>query len=267
MSAAPTKIVILSDLHIVPEGETSHGIDTAEWLRLGVEAINRRHGDADLCLLAGDLTDRGDPASYERLKRILDDLQVPVRLTLGNHDDRSTFLSCFGAEHADAETGKVDLTVDAGGQRVILLDSSEPGMDGGCLTDGQHAWLCARLVEAGDRPVIVVLHHHANPLHTRVDGIALEAGPRLVETLKTHPDIRQVIAGHVHYTSTGLWHGLPFTTLSGGHYNVTIPLDDPEAPVDRLHGPAQMALVLSDADQTLVHFDNYVDGNAVPAEA
>jgi 3',5'-cyclic AMP phosphodiesterase CpdA len=261
------KIVVLSDLHIVPEGETSHGIDTAEWLRLGVEAINRRHADADLCLLAGDLTDRGDPAAYARLARLLADLKVPVCLTLGNHDDRPAFLRQFGADHADAETGKVDLAVDAGGQRVILLDSSEPGMDGGRLTHAQHGWLSARLAEAADRPVIVVLHHHANPLHTQVDRIALEDGARLVETLRTHPDIRQVIAGHVHYASTGLWHGLPFTTLSGGHYSVTIPLRDAEAPVDRLLGPAQMAVVLSDAAQTLVHFDNYVDGHAVRAEA
>jgi Icc protein len=29
--------------------------------------------------------------------------------------------------------------------------------------------------------------------------------------------VRQVIAGHVHYTSTALWHGIPFTTLAGGH--------------------------------------------------
>ena len=108
----------------------------------------------------------------------------------------------------------------------------------------------------------VVLHHHANPLYTKVDRIILENGPELVAVLKAHRQVRQVIAGHVHYTSTALWHGIPFTTLAGGHYNVTIPLES-AAEMERLFGPAQMAVVLSDTTQTLVHFDNYLDANPV----
>lgn len=254
------KIVILSDLHIVGEGELSHTLDTAERLRLGVAAINARHADADYCVLAGDLADLGKADAYERLKAILAELTIPCHITLGNHDDRPVFLSVFGAEHA-AETGCVDKVIDAKGYRVILLDSSEPGTHAGVLSDAQYDWLADRLDEAMDKPVIVILHHHANPLHMMVDRIILRDGARLANALAEHPDVRQVIAGHVHYTSTAFWRGIPFTTLAGNHYNVTIPMNG--APVEELDGPAQMAVVLADADQTLVHFDNYIDASPV----
>ena len=161
----------------------------------------------------------------------------------------------------------MDHVRDIAGQRVILLDSvGDPGKGGGRLDPVQLDWLGARLEEAADRPAIVVLHHHANPLFTAVDRIILENGAALVAVLRRHPDIRQVVAGHVHYTSTATWHGLPFTTLAGSHYNVTIPLE-PGTPLERLDGPAQMAVILSDTEQTLVHFDNYLDGHGVISAA
>ena len=255
------KFVILSDLHLVKESALSHGLDTTARLKAGIEAINARHGDADFCVLAGDLADLGEVEAYHRLKACLDVLEIPVHITIGNHDDRNTFIDVFGSEHLCA-TGFVDKVIDHKGQRVILLDSAVTGQHGGRLEKEQLNWLADRLAEVPQIPVTVVLHHHANPLYTKVDRIILENGPELVAVLKAHRQVRQVIAGHVHYTSTALWHGIPFTTLAGGHYNVTIPLES-AAEMERLFGPAQMAVVLSDTTQTLVHFDNYLDANPV----
>ena len=259
------KFIVLSDLHLVEEEQSSHGLDTYWRLEQGIEAINARHGDAAFCVLAGDLADLGFQdavAPYDRLKELVSRLTMPCHITIGNHDSRETFTSIFGAEVL-SETGYVDKVIDAEGYRVILLDSVlgpdvEEYHHGGTLSDTQLDWLKARLAEHAG-PVVVVLHHHANPLFTSVDRIMLDNGVAFVEALKTHDDIRQVIAGHVHYTSTGLWHGIPFTTTAGTHYGVTIPLDG-GAP-QRLWGPAQMAVVLGTEDQTLVHFDNYLDGN------
>lgn len=254
------KIVVLSDLHIVGDGELTHSLDTADRLRRGVAGINARHADADFCVLAGDLADLGKADAYIRLKGILADLTIPCHITLGNHDDRPVFLEVFGPDYA-ATTGCVDKAIDLKGYRVILLDSSEPGIHAGVLTDAQYGWLEEQLEEAFDKPVIVIMHHHANPLQTLVDRIILRDGARLANTLATHPDIRQVIAGHVHYTSTAIWRGIPFTTMAGNHYNVTVPMNG--SPIAELDGPAQMAVILADADQTLVHFDNYVDASSV----
>lgn len=259
------KFLVLSDLHLVEEGETSHGLDTYWRLEQGIEAINARFADADFCVLAGDLADKGFEGAtepYDRLKELVSRLTIPCHITIGNHDNRDAFVDAFGAE-TRAETGYIDKVIDAKGHRVILLDSVlasdvEEYHHGGTLADVQLEWLKARLAEHAG-PVTVILHHHANPLMTMVDRINLDNGPEFVAALKTHADIRQVIAGHVHYTSTALWHGIPFTTLAGSHYSVTAPVDGSKP--ERLWGSAQMAIVLGTQDQTLVHFDNYLDGN------
>lgn len=238
-------------------------LDTYQRLEQGIAHLNAVHGDADLCILAGDLADRGEEAAYERLKRVLSGAATPVGITIGNHDDRDTFARVFGSEML-SETGHVDRTIDIKGYRIVLLDSAVTGQHGGRLEESQLDWLGQRLAEVPETPVIVVLHHHANPLSTRVDRIILENGARFAEVLAMHGDIRQVIAGHVHYPSTAIWKGLPFTTLAGGHYSVNAVLD-PEGDVTRLAGPAQMAVVLADSEQTLVHFDDYINGHAVIA--
>jgi 3',5'-cyclic-AMP phosphodiesterase len=261
------KFLVFSDLHLVDEGDTSHGLDTYSRFAKGVEWVNAHHADADFCVLAGDLADlgfKGAREPYQRLKGLVDMLTVPCHVTIGNHDDRDTFVEFFGAD-TRADTGCIDKVVDAKGHRTILLDSVFEGdehIHGGALSALQLKWLKARLAEHPG-PVNVILHHHANPLHTMVDRIRLEAPEAFVEVLKTHSDVRQVIAGHVHYTSTAMWHGIPFTTLAGSHYNVTVPQTMSERKTDRLWGPAQMAVVLCEDDQTLVHFENYLDGNPV----
>ncbi|MDB5589423.1 MAG: hypothetical protein JWP26_4393 [Devosia sp.] len=256
------KFVVMSDLHLMPQGELSMTLDTGARLEQAVDAVIERYGDADFCILAGDLADMGQPAAYEYLKTIIARLPIPVHITLGNHDRRPAFLDVFGADFADAETGKIDKVIDIKGYRIIMLDSSEPGRVDGVLEDDQIDWLHARLAEALDRPVIVVLHHNANALHIRSDDIRLLEPDAFIGALKTHPDVRQVIAGHVHITSTATWRGLPFTTLAGGHYSVSFVVDEPEAAIRRIDGPGQMAIVLGTPDRTTVLFDDFIDGNA-----
>lgn len=252
------KFLVLSDLHVIPEGELSVTLDTGARFEQAVEGITARYGNADFCVLAGDLADLGQPAAYQRLKAIIDRIPIPVHITLGNHDDRNSFLSVFGASHI-AETSKVDKAFDIKGYRMILLDSSEPGRVDGVLTASQIDWLKSRLAEATDRPVIVILHHNANALHIESDDIRILEPDAFIDALKTHPDIRQVIAGHVHLTSTATWRGIAFTTLSGGHYQCTV--DQPHVPMRRLTGPGQMAYVVGTEDSTTVLFDDYIDGN------
>ena len=251
------KFVVLSDLHLGPPGAAVNGLDTAERLSAAVRAINRDHADADFVALAGDLADQGEVAAYEVLRDRLAPLTMPCHITLGNHDDPAAFLSVFGAERHDPQA-KVSQVIDQGGYRVILLDTTTPGSHGGALCQGRRDWLAARLDEAQDRPVIVVMHHHANVLSLPVDNIVLEDGAGFAALLNRHPDVRMVIAGHVHLTSSGYWHGLPMTTLAGSHYSVNAHLPGMAGRQLRLEGPAEMAVVLADADGVVVHFQHYL---------
>lgn len=258
------KFLILSDLHLGPPGAAVNGLDPAARLAQAVTAIMRDHADADFVLIAGDLADRGEVAAYRQLRDLLAPLPMPVHLTLGNHDDRDAFLSVFGAELDDPQ-GRVSGAVDAGGYRILLLDTSEPGLVGGRLCPGRQDWLAARLDEARDRPVIIVQHHHANPLFLPVDAIMLEEPDRYRAILSRHSDIRHVIAGHVHLPSTALWHGLPMTTLAGSHYSVSPHLPGVPGRQQQHEGPAQMVAVLADADGVTLHFVDHGDGHRILA--
>lgn len=256
------KFLVMSDLHLVPEGKTSMTLDTAARLQAAVARVNEKYSDFDFCILAGDLADLGEAAAYERMKAILAQMKIPVHITLGNHDHRPTYLEVFGADKA-SETGNVDFVIDEKGYRIIVLDSSEPGRVDGVLEEAQLDWLRARLAEAMDRPVIVVLHHNANALHIEADNIKLLDEKPFLAALKTHPDVRQVIAGHVHLTSVALHHGISFVTLAGGHYSVSFTVDTPEEPFDCLSGPGQMAVIVALPDTVTVLFEDFIDGNEV----
>lgn len=250
------KFVVLSDLHLGPPGQPVNGLDTAARLTEAVGIILRDHADAAFVLLAGDLADRGEVAAYGLLQSLLASLPMPVHITLGNHDDRATFLSVFGADRDDPQ-GRVSSVIDAGNHRVILLDTSEPGLVGGRLCRGRLDWLAARLDEAQDRPVIIVQHHHANPLSLPVDEIILENATDYLAVLQRHPDVRQVIAGHVHLPSAAVWRGIPMTTLAGSHYSVSPHVPGVPGKQRQLEGPAQMAVVLASTDGVTVHFQDH----------
>ena len=259
------KFIVMSDLHLVPTGEMSEGLDTAERLRVAVRCVNREHADFDFCVLAGDLTDHGDVASYRRLADFVRGFDIPCYMTLGNHDHRERFKEVFGELHQD-DAGFVQTVVDSKGYRVIVLDSSEPGRGDGVLCQQRLRWLAERLAEAEDRLVIVIHHHHAIPHRTDVDRLILEDADAFISTLKRHPNVQHVIAGHVHYASTGFYRGLPFTTLAGNTYGVTIHLPGMPGEMQHLDGTAQYAVVLADGDCVTVHFHNYIDRHAVPLD-
>jgi len=270
------KFVVLADIHLVPEGKLSHGLDTLDRLNRAVAYVNEAHGDADFVVFAGDLADRGEAEAYARFRTAIAPLTPPVHLTLGNHDHRPTFLEQWPGM-ANPETGCLDHVIDAGGYRTLVLDSSDPELFGaGRLTAAQLDWLKARLAEVPDTPVVIVLHHNIAPFSVQTDFIILENNAAFAEVVLTHAHVRQVISGHVHMTTAGNYRGVPFCTFAGAHYNIE-PMSTARSgpvpqtagqyvsPVPRREGPGQLAVVLCDADSVVVHMENFLDRHLVLA--
>ncbi|WP_417694344.1 metallophosphoesterase [Roseibium sp.] len=264
------KIVVLSDLHIVPAGTLSHGLDTTERLETGIDFVNSRHADADLIVLAGDLADHGETAAYLRLQETIGRFLVPPVLTLGNHDNSDRFVAQFGAERVNQQTGRIDSVIDTNGHRVIVLDTSVPGQPGGRLQEAQLQWLKQSLEAAEGRPVIIIMHHNLTPFGVPTDSIILENGEAFAEIARSCGSLRHVIGGHVHMSVSGSMMGVPFCTIAGGHYNIEPRLGKPTPThgtevVPRREGPGQLAVVLSDEKATVVHMENYIDRHLVMA--
>lgn len=83
--------VVINDAHVIGE--------ECERFLVAVLEHAKAQG-AEFCLLAGDLTEHGDRASMERVKRAFEKADVPVHPVPGNHDyagptDRSAYESVF----------------------------------------------------------------------------------------------------------------------------------------------------------------------------
>ena len=255
------KIIVFTDLHIVPEGERIIGLDPYEKLAKGIDHANRLNADADRIVCTGDLTNWGDPDSYRRLKEILDRSTIPATLLLGNHDNRGEFLSVFDDAKTD-QGGFVQSSLDIDGWRLIFLDTlNAPPYDfpeaySGYLCDDRLSWLDAELAGAPDR-VAVFMHHPPHDIgFPGMDAIKLKNGDDFYEVVERHGKVRHIVAGHVHRTISGSHRGIPFSIFKSPCHQM--PLDfvnvDPAASVEE---PSAYGILLLTPHGVLSHSEDY----------
>lgn len=225
MTGNVVRVAALGDLHCT---RTSQGAFQPLFARIA--------DAADVLLIAGDLTDYGQPDEARVLAKELTGMRIPIAGILGNHD---------------LESGKGDeirqILTDAG---VIVLDGDAcelhgigiagvKGFGGGF---GKHAlgpWgetsvrqfvreaidealkLEAALARLRTRHLIAVLHY--SPIQQTVEGEPLEIYPflgssRLEEPISRYP-VSLVVHGHAH---RGQLEGMTMTGVPV--YNVSLPL-------------------------------------------
>lgn len=228
------KIIHITDPHVRPLGETIYGVDSYERLRIVIDDVNARHGDADLVAITGDLTHYGEPAAYARVAELVARLKVPYRLMLGNHDKRPSFRAAFPAHPVD-ENGFVQSFIDAPGKigRLLFLDTHEEGWIGGRICEMRLGWIKARLAEAENRPVTIFQHHP--PLRVgaaHFDNICMTGPEPYLAALRNHPGgVRHIFLGHIHVPLTGMWPGnLPFTAGRGCSHQMVLDLVHGDTP-------------------------------------
>lgn len=259
------KLVIMSDIHLLPKGEVKRGLDTAPRFKAAIESVNQLHNDADLCVFAGDLTEKSDVGAYAQFDEIRAGSDLPQRVMLGNHDDRNVYL-----EHAQNpmldENRFVQGYDDIKGHRILMLDTSEPGVLRSGLCPQRLSWLAERLAEAKELglKLILLLHHNPCALQMPVDTYRLAEPEKLLKVLRdSGADIIQVLAGHCHITTAGSWGGYPCATLSGNQHRVEPFLRGRTGQQDCFEAPAQYAVIMSDGINCAVHFQSYVDDSTI----
>lgn len=196
MTGAPYLLLQISDSHL---GATWDGTDPEDGLRAAVEAALALPQRPDALLVSGDLTDNGSPAEYARVRELLAPLDLEPHVIPGNHDLRGPLREAFGLPGRGAEP--VSYAVDLGPLRLVCLDSTIPGAEGGSLDGGRIEWLDAVLAEETEKPTVVALHHP--PLRTEIPtferiGLAPDSIAALAEVVGRHPQVVRLVAGHVH---------------------------------------------------------------------
>jgi Icc protein len=209
--AKPFLLVQLSDPHI---GATWTDRDPVAGLVAAVESVCRLPDAPDAVLMSGDLAENAADDEYEIVRALLAQLSAPVYVLPGNHDDRDTLRRHFDLPGAIG--APVQYAVDLGPLRLVVVDSTRPGEDRGELDVGRLSWLDAELAGAPDQVTLVALHHP--PVSTGVaawDELGLPAADRraLGDVLQRHPQVRRVVAGHVHRTMSAELAGRPVVAV------------------------------------------------------
>lgn len=188
-------------------------------LARAVAAVNALPSPPDAVVLTGDVADAAHPDEYATARAILRDLDAPLHVLPGNHDDAEAFADAFGAT-AWATT--------IGGLRLIGCDSTVPGADSGRL---DLEWLDDRLGEDRATPTIVAMHHAPFDIGMlALDAIGLPVAQRheLGDLLRRHPHVKRVISGHVHRSATDALGGCAAVACTSVHAQTRLEIGSTE---------------------------------------
>jgi Icc protein len=155
--------------------------------------------DPDAVLLSGDLVENAADAEYKQVLELLRPLEAPIFVLAGNHDDRAALRRHFAVPGTGDEP--VQYSADLGPLRLVVSDTTEPGENPGVLDEQRLEWLDSELAAAPDVPTLLAMHHP--PLVTGIpalDEIGLPAEDRraLELVVARHPQVRRIVAGHIH---------------------------------------------------------------------
>ena len=224
---APARRVILhlSDTHLLAGDRLLGGrYDAAAHLRRTLDAAEATGVRPDAVVFTGDLTDLGEPEAYRALRAAVEPwaarLGAPVIWVAGNHDERPALRA--GLLDAEATEEPVIGVWNLDGLRLIALDSSVPGWHHGDLDAAQLDWLRRQLAEPAPLGTILALHHPPLPTHIPFfDILELRDQAGLADAI-AGSDVRAILAGHLHYSTSGTFAGVPVSVSAASCYTMDL---------------------------------------------
>lgn len=215
-------ILHLSDTHFIAGDGGLYGsdVDSEAQLRLLFDEVEESGGRPEAIVITGDLADKGAPEAYAKLRAIVEPaaerLGAEVVWVMGNHDDRGAFRA--GLLDQLPTSQPIDRVHDVNGLRIIALDSTVPGAHHGEISGAQLDWLAEELSSPAPHGTILALHHPPVPSVLDLSVLVeLRDQPALAEVLEGS-DVRSIIAGHLHYSSTAIFAGIPVSVASATCY-------------------------------------------------
>ncbi|MFS0852356.1 phosphodiesterase [Microbacterium sp. 179-I 3D4 NHS] len=237
-------IIHVSDPHFLAGGARLGGrYDVEDSFSRTLEAIRGIHPSPAAIVLTGDLTDLGEPDAYRRLRAaiepVADEMGAPVVWVAGNHDERPALRRELlgGPATEEPVTGVWDLD----GLRLIALDTSVPGWHHGDLDAQQLAWLAEQLESPAPHGTLLAMHHPPLPSHLPLfDILELRHQDELAAVIRGS-DVRGILAGHLHYSASGSFAGVPVSVSSATCY--TMDVSRPAAEVNGMDAAQAFQLV------------------------
>jgi 3',5'-cyclic AMP phosphodiesterase CpdA len=219
----------------------------------------------DMLVLTGDLTDRGDADSFDKIVAQLKDVPCPIYPLMGNHDSREEMLRVF-PDCPTIEGGFVQYAIEREGLLLLMLDTFEPGRHGGAFCETRAQWLKDQLASNPETPTLIFMHHP--PV---VSGIGwMDPGEnepwmvRLREAMEGHAQIRAIHCGHLHRPINTRFAGIPLSVTPSVAPLVSMDLREisPATPDSRAlitTEPPTYALHRWDGQNLVTHYEKVSD--------
>jgi len=194
LNDAPVHLVQLTDSHLFADAQgTLLGMNTRDSLQRVIEKVREEQPQIDLLLATGDLSQDGTEASYTCFRDLTASLGAPARWLAGNHDEPLP----MGLVAQDTQL--LEQRTDIGQWRILMLNSAVPGSVPGVLDESQLALLEQSLKEAPERHHLVCFHHQPVPIDCAwMAPIGLRNSDALFAVLKSYPQVRALLWGHIH---------------------------------------------------------------------
>lgn len=265
MGGVPLLIAQMTDIHIGfdPEArpeELNRTRFRAVLARL-IESANR----PDLLVLSGDLTDRGDRGSFEKIEDLLEQVPCPILPLVGNHDTREGLLHAF--PEVPRDNGFIHYVYEADGLAVVCLDTLEPGRHGGAFCEARRDWLRARLEQSAGNPVVIFMHHP--PVVSGIDWMDPLPDESWIENFGAaiaghEKRILAIHCGHLHRPLAATFRGVPLMVTPSVAPLVALDLNaiDPDLPDNRdliTTEPPTYALHRWDGTTLVTHYETVSD--------
>jgi 3',5'-cyclic AMP phosphodiesterase CpdA len=253
-------IAQITDLHVTTEKDPLNQRRNEDRLRQVLKAIHSLRPRPVAIIASGDLVDRGEVEEYRELERLMAGSEIPVFYGVGNHDERSAFLTVFEGPGAQTDAnGFIQYAVDFGPMRMVMCDTLE-GPNHGDYCERRAAWLAATLDEAPDQPTVVVLHHP--PIPSGIRWMDPEPGSpwiaRLEEVLRGREQVKMLICGHIHRAFSGMFAGHTLAAAAATSIQLTLDLTDvdmhvPDGREILVEEPPAYALLMCDEGRLTTH--------------
>jgi Icc protein len=235
-------LALLSDTHIPADPKNENRkFFPQENLKTAVgQVIEARPEGVILNGDAARLT--GEIADYDALRGLLVPLagQMPVYISMGNHDDRDNFSKVFENPAGDRQkiTGKHVLVIEWSWLRFVVLDSLlYVNKTAGLLGKTQREWLAKYLDSSDARPTVIFVHHTLKDGDTDLLDVA-----RLFEMIRPHKKVKAIFYGHSHQYAFGQENGVHLVNIPAVGYNFND--NEPVGWMDAAFTPNGVDLVL-----------------------
>ena len=194
---------LFSDPHIAADrAQINKNVNMADYLTKVVNEVMALPLRPAGVFVNGDCAyNSGEKEDYATFASLLEPLrkeQMPIHLTLGNHDNREHFWDALEAEKTAKRplADKQAMLLETPQANWFVLDSLEQTLAApGLLGNEQLDWLAKTLDANSEKPALVMVHHNPS-VGEKVTG--LKDTEALFKVIRPRKQVKAYLFGHTH---------------------------------------------------------------------